>query len=422
MNYTIIEHEEFKEYKSLKNEHELKIEVSIIIPSYNKFPQNLLTLYSLEIQDFDFNRMEVLFIDDCSTDETQSTLNSFNPDFPFRYLRCKKNVGRAKARNLGINESKGDLLIFLDAEMLVRPDFVKQHYLQHFNSCTLQVITGALFFEGIYSCLYPSFTVDQKMQISKKIIKKNELDRRTKSILYHFISDQDITDYIVLLSKKDIMRQKYKGLTFTMHSFGTDLIENFGDDLKSFMFPWMLFLTGNLSLKKELLLNVGLFDESFKFWGYEDWELGYRLSKYGAKFKSSKLLMGYHQEHPVTLNKAFEAAINLKLFLKKYNYEIDLLILILQLTGFATFVEISKCLKDFKRLPVNKYNNIKHLFREVLLELVRQFEMEPTQDTKSFKDKLGFSFKEVEIVELVELKETEQYDTLINLIEGIIQD
>lgn len=42
---------------------------------------------------------------------------------------------------------------------------------------------------------------------------------------------------------------------------------------------WNYFLTGNLSIRKKHLIEAGLFDEGFKDYGWEDIELGYRLSQ-----------------------------------------------------------------------------------------------------------------------------------------------
>jgi cellulose synthase/poly-beta-1,6-N-acetylglucosamine synthase-like glycosyltransferase len=79
---------------SRKNVHSKeKIEVSIIIPSYNKYPLNLLTLYSLEKQNFDFSKMEVLLIDDASEDQTSELLENYQPPYHFNYIRCKQNNG-----------------------------------------------------------------------------------------------------------------------------------------------------------------------------------------------------------------------------------------------------------------------------------------------------------------------------------------
>ncbi|MDF2680659.1 MAG: glycosyltransferase, partial [Brevibacillus sp.] len=105
----------------------MSIDVTVILPSYNRYPLNLLTLYSLENQTFDPSRMEVILIDDASTDKTHS-LQYYRPPYSFQYIRNCRNEGRSKTRNKGIKAAKGEILIFLDAEVIVDPDFVNNHY------------------------------------------------------------------------------------------------------------------------------------------------------------------------------------------------------------------------------------------------------------------------------------------------------
>ncbi len=97
----------------------MSIDVSIIIPTYNKFPLNLLTLYSLENQTYDSSKFEVILVDDGSTDSTLSIADNYLFPFHFKYIRVPQNIGRPAARNTGIRAAKGRWIIFLDAEILV---------------------------------------------------------------------------------------------------------------------------------------------------------------------------------------------------------------------------------------------------------------------------------------------------------------
>ncbi|MEA1964957.1 MAG: glycosyltransferase [Candidatus Aerophobetes bacterium] len=54
------------------------------------------------------------------------------------------------------------------------------------------------------------------------------------------------------------------------------------------------FDTANVSIRKKFLLEVGLFDESFSVYGWQDIELGYRLIKRGLKRKKNRSALGYH--------------------------------------------------------------------------------------------------------------------------------
>jgi glycosyltransferase involved in cell wall biosynthesis len=72
-------------------------------------------------------RMEIHLVDDFSTDGTREYLQQqILPDF-LRVHYPDENLGRTKACNLGLSFVKGDVIILLDGDMEVRPDFVDQH-------------------------------------------------------------------------------------------------------------------------------------------------------------------------------------------------------------------------------------------------------------------------------------------------------
>lgn len=63
--------------------------------------------------------------------------------------------------------------------------------------------------------------------------------------------------------------------------------------------PWSYFMTGNLSVSRDLILKAGLFDENFKEYGWEDIELGYRLHKMGISLRFLPSALNHHI-HPVS--------------------------------------------------------------------------------------------------------------------------
>lgn len=105
-------------------------DVSIIIPTYNRKESLLRTLDSLARQTYPADRYEVIVVDDGSTDGTRETTKGSFP-FHLRYIR-QCNQGSAFARNTGARNARGRLLIFLDDDMTVEPDYVaglvEEHY------------------------------------------------------------------------------------------------------------------------------------------------------------------------------------------------------------------------------------------------------------------------------------------------------
>lgn len=90
--------------------------ISIIIPSYNYAHFLARSLLSVIKQAND--RIEVLLIDDGSTDETESVVQDIIQQFPELAIDYvfQENAGAATARNKGIELSRGEYILFLDAD------------------------------------------------------------------------------------------------------------------------------------------------------------------------------------------------------------------------------------------------------------------------------------------------------------------
>tara|TARA_Y100001970_G_scaffold261464_1_gene344634 strand:- start:897 stop:1814 length:918 start_codon:yes stop_codon:yes gene_type:complete len=85
--------------------------VSIIIPTYNRVKLLRNAIDSVLKQTY--QKFEIIIVDDASTDETQKFILSIN-DKRIRYFKNKINLYAAESRNIGISQSKGDLIAFLD--------------------------------------------------------------------------------------------------------------------------------------------------------------------------------------------------------------------------------------------------------------------------------------------------------------------
>lgn len=103
--------------------------VSVIVPIYNQAEMLPTTLAGLLAQD---HPAEILLVDDGSTDGTGEVLREhIGGLLTARVLTHDANRGRAAARNTGIAEATGDVLLFLDGDMRPASDFVRQHVLVH---------------------------------------------------------------------------------------------------------------------------------------------------------------------------------------------------------------------------------------------------------------------------------------------------
>jgi glycosyltransferase involved in cell wall biosynthesis len=98
------------------------MKVSIIIPTYNE--AHVLTNCLNSLMKQDISGFEIIVVDDGSTDGTVSILKQFSTDHKNIIFLKQDHKGAGSARNLGAKEAKGEILVFVDADMTFEKDFV----------------------------------------------------------------------------------------------------------------------------------------------------------------------------------------------------------------------------------------------------------------------------------------------------------
>ena len=95
--------------------------ISIIIPVFNSEPFLGKCIDSIIFQSF--KNIEILAIDDASTDRSKKILNDYaRSDRRLRVYHHDENMGAPSARNLGIQKATGDYIMFVDADDELRKD------------------------------------------------------------------------------------------------------------------------------------------------------------------------------------------------------------------------------------------------------------------------------------------------------------
>jgi O-antigen biosynthesis protein len=87
--------------------------VSVVIPTFNRADLVLRAIGSVLAQDYP--AMEVLVVDDASTDDTPARVETLG-ERRVRLLRRSENGGVARARNAGMDAAEGELIAFLDSD------------------------------------------------------------------------------------------------------------------------------------------------------------------------------------------------------------------------------------------------------------------------------------------------------------------
>lgn len=242
------------------------MDVSVIVPTCNR-PQYLnRTLSSLVTQKCSA-KFEVLVLDDYGKDDRARQIVEFwGRRCEVRYLDpvvFGMRRGRTRIRNLGIAQARGRVVIFLDDDMIVPPDFIEEHLKSH-EGAENRVVLGYRYY----------------VKLSYQFLE--------------YVNPVNIIADPVILENLPTVRDEREAVYRMCHG-----------DLTRLPAPWVLLYSNNCSVKKELLEKVGGgFNELFMgAWGGEDVELGYRLYKGGAHYVLNRRAVGYHQWHYVDWRK-----------------------------------------------------------------------------------------------------------------------
>lgn len=204
------------------------MKISVVIPTYNRADSLAVVLPSLLNQTFPAEDYELLLCDAGSSDGTEELVAELNDSR--LVFTPGENTGRSGARNRGVREARGELILFTDADIIAEPDLLQQHFEFH------QRYPG----DAVVGCEVQVDTLEEYAEYRQdpQAHARHSVERKTV--------------------------------------------------------PWHYFLTGNASAAKADLLKVGVFDENFTGYGHEDLELGYRLQKAGCTLHYNPYAVNYH--------------------------------------------------------------------------------------------------------------------------------
>lgn len=181
--------------------------VSIITPCYNS--SLFITTTITSVIDQTYQNWELLMIDDCSTDDTAHIINDFcRQDARIKYLKTNKASGSpALPRNIGLQESKGRYIAFLDSDDVWFP-------------CKLEEQLNFII-DNNYSFVYSNY---EKMSFeglrNKRIVKAKEI-----SNYGDLLKSCEIPCLTVILKKKIINKKRFKHLGKEDYVFWLEILK-----------------------------------------------------------------------------------------------------------------------------------------------------------------------------------------------------
>lgn len=111
-----------REPREQKDSREDAQSVSIVIPLYNE--EESLRELSQKLRETlsRYNRYEIIFVDDGSTDDSASVIRQLRTrDHHIKYIRFRRNYGKSAALSVGFQHAKGDVIITMDSDLQDEP-------------------------------------------------------------------------------------------------------------------------------------------------------------------------------------------------------------------------------------------------------------------------------------------------------------
>ena len=193
------------------------LRASVIIPTYNNKESLGNLIHSIVKQTLPKEEYEIIVVDDNSTDASQELISQLQFEYNFLVINHSENLGSAAARNSGIKASRSAILLFIDADMEIGDSWVESHITPIENDL----------WDGAVGFVHHKAT--GKRNLFSKYL--NNPQRGVKA-----------------LSQSDQVSHRH-------------------------------FLFANASLKKQLLIEAGMFDENIYIYGGEELELAVRIEK-----------------------------------------------------------------------------------------------------------------------------------------------
>ena len=131
--------------------------ISIIICTYNREKYIRPLLESIAKNDYPTTDYEIVLVDNNCTDNTHGVCEQFaaaHKEVAFCYV-IEPEQGLSAARNKGIKEAKGDIIIYVDDDALVDSDYIRQ-YAEHFATYPETMAAGGPI-EPLYETKEPSW-------------------------------------------------------------------------------------------------------------------------------------------------------------------------------------------------------------------------------------------------------------------------
>lgn len=230
---------------------------SFVIPTYQSKNMIINTLAAISrLKGFKKDKYEVVIVDDGSTDGTEEAVKNIKASFNIKYIYLERNADscRSRARNVGWKCAEGEIIIFIDADILVKDDYLSE--------------------------------LERYFSVRKDLLVAGTRIMIPETVAVTSVKDGSVFDkFRFSLDNKELIE------------FRHDIFNELSYNSSRMDCPFLYCLSCNLALPKSWLESIGGFDEDLKKWGVEDIEMVYRAYMKGIKIVLNSKLEVFHQFH-----------------------------------------------------------------------------------------------------------------------------
>ena len=183
--------------------------LSIVIPVFNEF-NFLYGLFDQIIKFFNEERIEIIIVDDGSTDGSSNLLEELkaknNYNFLFKIIRLENNSGKGKAIRTGIKNSNGEYVLLQDADLELDCKDAKEMF---------DMISS----NGDIKCIFGSRYISGKLKKNNYFF--NNLVGRINSLIFNIFFSQSLSD--IHCGLKILHRSVIDKINLSINDFGIEI-------------------------------------------------------------------------------------------------------------------------------------------------------------------------------------------------------
>lgn len=279
--------------------------VSVVLPCSDDLDRLEIALSALRLQAI--HPEEIICVDDTSNNTASKYLSTLARSFGVKYLcgpfKDTRGGHRSHARNLGTAAARGDVILYVDADMLLSVEYIRTikmiHAIDHWA-----MVKGTRY--SIKEKDYYKWASLIHNQNSKSKLVADEY-RATSNDLTPtaFMPSTPLPCIAITPSFADVVDRRgfLKSLVgFILIGIGGKANIPFSLDYST---RWDYCASNNLSIRRTHAQAVHGWDESFSGWGEEDMDFAYRLMMHGCRpiLPESQPVFAYHLDHDISHEK-----------------------------------------------------------------------------------------------------------------------